>query len=85
MYIAIVQGVILNACIRDSAEIQTMPLGVKAIGTCPRKSAKRDPGELNVPVRFAGVTINPGLALCSGSIKEAQSVHLFIHGSATSI
>jgi len=53
-------GVVLNGCIRDSADIAEMDLGVKALGTHPRKTDKRDLGDRNVPVRFAGVTFTPG-------------------------
>lgn len=54
------QGVIINGCIRDSEDIAKMPLGVKALGTYPLKSSKRDPGLSDVPVTIAGVTVHPG-------------------------
>ncbi|KAG5175030.1 ribonuclease activity regulator protein RraA [Tribonema minus] len=53
-------GVIVHGCIRDSAAIAQLPLGVKAIGTNPTKSGKADPGEADVPVTFAGVVFTPG-------------------------
>lgn len=53
-------GILINGCIRDSAEISDMALGVKALSTHPLKSVKKGVGEMNVPVRFAGVTYNPG-------------------------
>ena len=58
-------GILINGCIRDSAEIGTMDIGVKALGTNPRKTIKRNLGEHNVPVRFAGVTFKPGFYLYS--------------------
>ncbi len=48
-------GVIVHGCIRDSAAISGMELGVKALGTCPRKSEKRGLGERDVPLSFGGV------------------------------
>jgi Aldolase/RraA len=54
------QGIIINGCIRDSADIAKMPLGVKALATYPLKSSKRDPGLQNVPVSFGGVIFQPG-------------------------
>ena len=54
------QGIIVNGCIRDSADISQMPLLVKALATHPLKSSKRDPGLRDVPVSFAGVTFYPG-------------------------
>jgi regulator of ribonuclease activity A len=53
-------GVIVNGCIRDSAAIAEIPIGVKAIGVHPLKSVKRGVGERDIPVRFAGVTFLPG-------------------------
>jgi regulator of ribonuclease activity A len=53
-------GIIVNGCIRDSADIARMSLGVKALGTHPLKSSKRDPGQRDVPVSFGGVTVAPG-------------------------
>jgi regulator of ribonuclease activity A len=53
-------GVIIHGCIRDSAELGRMDLGIRALGTMPLRSDKRGEGELDVPVRFAGVTFRPG-------------------------
>jgi len=53
-------GVLMYGLIRDSAEIASMDLGVKALGTHPLKSVKRGIGERDVVVRFAGVTFVPG-------------------------
>ena len=53
-------GVVLHGCIRDSAELARMDLGIRALGTIPLRSEKRGEGERDVPVRFAGVTFRPG-------------------------
>jgi regulator of ribonuclease activity A len=53
-------GIVVNGCIRDAEEIRTVPVGVKALGAIPRKSAKAGAGERSVPVTFAGVTFRPG-------------------------
>jgi regulator of ribonuclease activity A len=53
-------GVIIHGCIRDSAELDRMDLGIRALGTMPRRSEKRGEGERDVPVRFAGATFRPG-------------------------
>jgi regulator of ribonuclease activity A len=53
-------GVIIYGCLRDAAALAQMPLGVKAIGTCPSKTDKRNEGQRDVPVRFAGATFRPG-------------------------
>lgn len=53
-------GVVVYGCIRDSGEIGEMPVAVKALATHPRKSDKRNLGDRDVPVRFAGVNFEPG-------------------------
>jgi regulator of ribonuclease activity A len=53
-------GVLVYGCIRDSADIGQIELGVKALNTHPLKSVKRGSGERDVPVTFAGITIQPG-------------------------
>ena len=56
-------GVVINGAIRDSAALVELDLGIKALGTCPRRSAKEGHGELDVPVAFGEVTFEPGAML----------------------
>jgi regulator of ribonuclease activity A len=56
-------GVVIHGCVRDSTALGAMPLGVKALGTNPRKSAKEGLGEIDVPVEFGGVVFRPGARL----------------------
>ncbi len=58
-------GLVVNGAIRDAATIDAMDIGVKALGTNPRKSTKSGDGERDVPVEFGGITINPGTLLYS--------------------
>lgn len=53
-------GILIYGCIRDSADIGQMPIGVKAMATTPKKSVKRGAGERDVSVRFAQVEFHPG-------------------------
>ncbi|MFH8251096.1 ribonuclease E activity regulator RraA [Microbacterium sp. B2969] len=53
-------GIIVHGAIRDREAIGMLPLGVKALGSNPRKSAKDGVGEVDVPVTIAGVTFVPG-------------------------
>ena len=53
-------GAIVNAPIRDSKVIGKMPIGIRALGTCPLKSVKLGAGQRELPVQFAGVSIKPG-------------------------
>ena len=53
-------GIVINGCIRDSAEIAEIPVGVKALHAVPRKSSKEGAGERDVLVHFARITFTPG-------------------------
>jgi regulator of ribonuclease activity A len=53
-------GIIIHGCIRDSAELAALDVGIRALGTMPLRSEKRGVGDRDVPVRFAGVTFRPG-------------------------
>ncbi|MEQ9229517.1 MAG: ribonuclease E activity regulator RraA [Cyclobacteriaceae bacterium] len=53
-------GLIVNGCIRDSAEIDRMNVGIKALNTCPVKSVKKGLGELGIDVRFGGLCFKNG-------------------------
>ena len=48
-------GVVVYGCIRDSADIDAMPIGVRALHTHPLKSKKRGIGDQDILVTFAGV------------------------------
>lgn len=54
------EGVIVNGCIRDSSQIGEIKIGVKALGTNPKKSAKRGTGEVEVPCEVFGKRVVPG-------------------------
>jgi len=58
-------GVIVFGAIRDSDAIATLSLGVKALGTCPRKTDRLGAGERDVEVELGGVRIRPGDWLCA--------------------
>lgn len=55
-----INGIIINGCVRDSAELATIPVGIKAIGTCPFKSKKRGEGTKDIPLSFGEVDWIPG-------------------------
>ena len=61
-------GLVIYGCIRDSGEIRELPIGVKALGTHPRKSEKGlHQGRRDRPVTFAGVTFRSGQWLYADS------------------
>jgi regulator of ribonuclease activity A len=53
-------GLIINGAVRDSATLRTLDIGIKALGTNPRKSTKTGAGQRDVPVEFGGVVFAPG-------------------------
>jgi len=53
-------GILVSGCIRDSAEIGAIDVGVKALGTTPRKSVKKGAGDRDIGISFSGVTFVPG-------------------------
>lgn len=56
-------GLVVHGVVRDSVEIDAMDIGVKALGTVPRRAGRSGAGELDVPVSFGGVTFTPGQRL----------------------
>jgi regulator of ribonuclease activity A len=53
-------GAIIHGAIRDSVAIGGLRLGVKALGTNPRKSSKTGAGVLDEAVEIGGVVFRPG-------------------------
>ncbi|MEM1262105.1 MAG: ribonuclease E activity regulator RraA [Pseudomonadota bacterium] len=53
-------GLVIWGAIRDVDALAKLELGVQALAPSPRKTDKRGLGELNIPIRFGGVTFNPG-------------------------
>ena len=53
-------GIVVNGCIRDTVAIGDMDIGVLALDTHPRKTAKKGQGEAEVAVHFGGVSFHPG-------------------------
>ncbi len=58
-------GVIINGCVRDTDELSGLDIGIKALGSNPRKSGKTGAGEVDVPVSFGGATFTPGAEVIS--------------------
>jgi regulator of ribonuclease activity A len=53
-------GIVVYGCIRDSAAIGRMPIGVFALATHPLKTEKRNVGQADITVTFGGVSFTPG-------------------------
>ena len=53
-------GVVVYGCIRDRAVIDTLEIGIKCLGTTPKKTEKRGEGRSGVPVTFGGARFETG-------------------------
>ncbi|MBT8199490.1 MAG: ribonuclease E activity regulator RraA [Acidimicrobiia bacterium] len=53
-------GILINGCIRDSGVIASMPIGIWALGTNPRRSSKQNRGGPVPEASFLGVVIQEG-------------------------
>lgn len=53
-------GIIVYGYIRDAATIDTLPIGIKALGTNPRRSEKAQTGSVDEPVTIAGIEVRNG-------------------------
>ncbi|WP_137936634.1 ribonuclease E activity regulator RraA [Chitinivorax sp. B] len=53
-------GIVVFGCIRDSAVINDLDIGVRALNTHPLKSIKQGAGYRDIAVTFAGITFRPG-------------------------
>ena len=58
-------GVVINGAVRDRVALAETDLGIKALGSNPRKSAKDSVGAVDVVVDFGGVVFTPGATLWS--------------------
>jgi regulator of ribonuclease activity A len=57
-------GLVVHGVVRDSVALDQLDLGIKALGTNPRKSSKTGAGTLDQPVEIGGVWIRPGQVVC---------------------
>ncbi len=71
-------GIVVYGCVRDAAELAVCEVGIRALGTHPRKSGKAGTGERDVAVDVAGVTVRPGewcYADADGVLVSARALH----------
>jgi regulator of ribonuclease activity A len=52
-------GLLINGCVRDSAELREVPVGIKALNTAPMRSGKNGTGERGVKLNFAQIEFAP--------------------------
>jgi regulator of ribonuclease activity A len=58
-------GLVIYGAVRDSVALDTLPIGIKALGTNPGKSAKTGAGSVGEVIDIAGTRIAPGQLLHS--------------------
>src|SRR5688572_7963145 len=55
-----IAGLVIDACVRDADDIETMNFPVFSRGLCIRGTSSLEGGTLNATIVVGGVTINPG-------------------------
>lgn len=71
-------GVLVFGCVRDSEALSQLDLGIKALNTHPLKTEKRNEGQENIAVRFAGVDFVPGTFIYAdedGVLVTSERLH----------
>lgn len=58
-------GVVINGAVRDVAALRQLDLGIKALGSNPRRSGKTGTGSRDEQVSFGDVIFRPGAELFS--------------------
>jgi regulator of ribonuclease activity A len=53
-------GILIYGAVRDAAALAALDIGVMALATNPRRSAKKNEGTAGAPVNFAGIYFIPG-------------------------
>lgn len=53
-------GVVVDGCVRDSAELARCDLGIRALALMPMPTDRRNVGERDIEVRIQGVRVAPG-------------------------
>ena len=53
-------GIVINGYVRDTLQIQDIPVALFALGTCSRKYIPVTGGERDIAVSFGGVEFRPG-------------------------
>jgi regulator of ribonuclease activity A len=53
-------GVVVDGCVRDSAELAECDVGIRALALMPLPTEKRQEGQSDVSVQIQGVWVRPG-------------------------
>lgn len=53
-------GVVIDGCVRDTAELASQAVGIRALAAMPLPTEKRQQGQSGVAVQVQGVWVRPG-------------------------
>jgi RraA family protein len=53
-------GIVVDGCVRDSAELAAADVGIRALGLMPLPTDRKNQGLRDVVVQIQGVTVRPG-------------------------
>lgn len=53
-------GVVIDGCVRDTAELAQQVVGIRALAAIPMPTEKRNQGQADVAVQIQGVWVRPG-------------------------
>jgi len=53
-------GIVVDGCVRDSAELAACDLGIRALALMPWPTEKRNEGQRDVVLQIQGVSVRPG-------------------------
>jgi regulator of ribonuclease activity A len=53
-------GIVINGYVRDTKITKTIPVGLMAIGTCPKKSFENNEAQRDIELHFGGVSFRNG-------------------------
>lgn len=66
------EGIIINGCVRDSAVMADMDIGIRALDTHPKKSVKLNRGEVGVVVEvcMGYIYIDPYITIFNQTLYQ---------------
>lgn len=71
-------GIVIDGCVRDTDELAACAIGVRALGTHPRRSFRKGVGEEDGAVTLSGVKVFPGdwvYVDVDGILVSRQALH----------